>query len=89
VAAGLVSVADSAEDLRVAKGRIHDADDTALVEDLRFWSVAEADARQDFIDNRERLAAINGRYQEATTWTSLISDELRRRRGARPVEPEK
>jgi hypothetical protein len=59
-----------------------------LVEDLRFWSVAQLDASDDYVAAGKLQAAAHTRYQEATSWTSLIANELRSRRGGRPVQPE-
>jgi hypothetical protein len=88
VAASVVSIVDSREDLAAAKARLEAAAVPDLVEDLRFWSVAQLDASDDYVAAGKLQAAAHTRYQEAASWTSLVAEELRRRRGGRPVARE-
>jgi hypothetical protein len=83
-----VSIVDSREDLAAARARLESAEPAALLEDMRFWSIAQLDASDDYLAAGKLQAAAHTRYQEPASWTSLVAEELRRRRGGRPVARE-
>jgi hypothetical protein len=87
--AASVSIVDSRAELEAARRRVSAADDAALVEDVRFWTIAAYDATADYVALHERLGEVRRRHDEATAWIGLVANELRSRRGARPVAPER